>query len=181
LPVGWALDTLGPRRTASVLFLTGRGCGGATLFATAQTPGTITLAMILIGIGCAPILMSTYYIFARILPAAIFGTLAGLTVGVSSLGNILSAAPWPGRSRSSAGARRSGASPIFTALVGFGIAALVRDPPKPEGEPRGSLVDLLAMPALWPILIAMFVCYAPAAGVRGLWISPYVAEVHGAT
>ena len=36
------------------------------------------------------------------------------------------------------------------------------------------------MPALWPILIAMFVCYAPAAGVRGLWISPYVAEVHGA-
>jgi predicted MFS family arabinose efflux permease len=41
-------------------------------------------------------------------------------------------------------------------------------------------LDLLAMPALWPILIAMFVCYAPAAGVRGLWISPYVAEVHGA-
>jgi hypothetical protein len=59
--------------------------------------------------------------------------------------------------------------------------ALVRDPKKPEGEPRGSLVDLLAMPALWPILIAMFVCYAPAAGLRGLWISPYVAEVHGAT
>jgi MFS family permease len=36
------------------------------------------------------------------------------------------------------------------------------------------------MPALRPILNAMFVCYAPAAGVRGLWISPYVAEVHGA-
>jgi hypothetical protein len=49
-------------------------------------------------------------------------------------------------------------------LSALGIAALVRDPPKPEGEPRGSLLDLLAMPALWPILIAMFVCYAPAAG-----------------
>jgi hypothetical protein len=76
LPVGWALDTLGPRRTASVLFLLGAG-GGATLFARRRGPARSRFAMILIGIGCAPILMSTYYIFARTLPAAIFGTLAG--------------------------------------------------------------------------------------------------------
>jgi predicted MFS family arabinose efflux permease len=179
LPVGWALDTLGPRRTASVLFLLGAG-GGAALFATAQGPGTITFAMILIGIGCAPILMSTYYIFARTLPAAIFGTLAGLTVGVSSLGNILSAAPMAWAVESFGWRETVAGFAVFTALVALAIAILVRDPPKPEGEPKGSLLDLLAMPALWPILVAMFVCYAPAAGVRGLWISPYVAEVHGA-
>jgi predicted MFS family arabinose efflux permease len=179
LPVGWALDTLGPRRTASILFLIG-AAGGAVVFATAQTPGMITLAMILIGIGCAPILMSTYYIFARTLPAAIFGTLAGLTVGVSSLGNILSAAPMAWAVDSFGWRETVWGFAIFTALIGVGIAALARDPPKPEGEPRGSLLDLIATPALWPILIAMFVCYAPAAGVRGLWISPYVAEVHGA-
>jgi predicted MFS family arabinose efflux permease len=179
LPVGWALDTLGPRRTASILFLIG-AAGGAVVFATAQTPGMITLAMILIGIGCAPILMSTYYIFARTLPAAIFGTLAGLTVGVSSLGNILSAAPMAWAVDSFGWRETVWGFAIFTALIGVGIAVLVRDPPKPEGEPRGSLLDLIATPALWPILIAMFVCYAPAAGVRGLWISPYVAEVHGA-
>jgi MFS family permease len=141
LPVGWALDTLGPRRTASVLFLIG-AAGGATLFATAQGPGTITLAMILIGIGCAPILMSTYYIFARTLPAAIFGTLAGLTVGVSSLGNILSAAPMAWAVDSFGWRETVWGFAIFTALIGIGIAALVRDPPKPEGEPRGSLLDL---------------------------------------
>ncbi len=179
LPVGWALDTIGPRRTASVLFLVG-AAGGASLFATAHSPGTITIAMILIGIGCAPILMSTYYIFARTLPAAIFGTLAGLTVGVSSLGNILSAAPMAWAVDTFGWRETVWGFAIFTALIGLGIAALVRDPPKPEGEPRGSLLDLLATPALWPILAAMFVCYAPAAGVRGLWISPYVAEVHGA-
>jgi predicted MFS family arabinose efflux permease len=179
LPVGWALDTLGPRRTASVLFL-GGGAGGAALFAGAQGPGAITVAMILIGIGCAPVLMSTYYIFARTLPAAIFGTLAGLTVGVSSLGNILSAAPMAWAVEAFGWRETVAGFAVFTALVGLGIAALVRDPPKPQGEPRGSLIDLLKMPALWPILIAMFVCYAPAAGVRGLWISPYVAEVHGA-
>ena len=179
LPVGWALDTIGPQRTASVLFLVG-AAGGAALFATAHSPGTITIAMILIGIGCAPILMSTYYIFARTLPAAIFGTLAGLTVGVSSLGNILSAAPMAWAVDTFGWRETVWGFAIFTALIGLGIAALVRDPPKPEGEPRGSLLDLLATPALWPILAAMFVCYAPAAGVRGLWISPYVAEVHGA-
>jgi hypothetical protein len=37
LPVGWALDTLGPRRTASVLFLIG-AAGGAALFARRRGP-----------------------------------------------------------------------------------------------------------------------------------------------
>jgi sugar phosphate permease len=157
-----------------------RGGGGSGALRTAQTPGMITLAMILIGIGCAPILMSTYYIFARTLPAAIFGTLAGLTVGFSSLGNILSAAPMAWAVDSFGWRETVWGFAVFTLSSALGIAALVRDPPKPEGEPRGSLLDLLATPALWPILIAMFVCYAPAAGVRGLWISPYVAEVHGA-
>jgi predicted MFS family arabinose efflux permease len=179
LPVGWSLDTLGPRRTASFLVLLG-AAGGAALFAAAQTPGMIVAAMIMIGIGCAPVLMSTYYIFARTLPAAIFGTLAGVTVGVSSLGNILSAAPMAWAVETFGWRETVAGFAVFTALIALGIAIFVRDPPKPKGEPRGSLMDLLAMPALWPILVAMFVCYAPAAGVRGLWISPYVADVHGA-
>jgi predicted MFS family arabinose efflux permease len=180
LPVGWSLDTLGPRRTASVLVLLG-AAGGAALFAAAQTPGTIVAAMVLIGIGCAPVLMSTYYIFARTLPAAVFGTLAGVTVGVSSLGNILSAAPMAWAVGTFGWRETVAGFAVFTALIALGIAFFVRDPPKPKGEPRGSLLDLLAMPALWPILIAMFVCYAPSAGVRGLWISPYVADVHDAS
>ncbi len=180
LPVGWALDHWGPRRTASILFM-GGAAGGATLFAMAQGPGAITLAMILIGIGCAPVLMSTYFIFARVFSAAIFGTLAGITVGVSSLGNILSAAPLAWAIETFGWRETVGGFAVFTILIGLGIAILVRDPPKPKGEATGSLLDLLKMPVLWPILAMMFVCYAPAAGVRGLWISPYVSDVHAAT
>jgi hypothetical protein len=178
LPVGWALDTLGPRRTASVLFLGGRG-GGRDALRHGTEPGTITLAMILIGIGCAPILMSTYYIFARTLPAAIFGTLAGLTVGVLA------------RQHPVGGTPGLGGGQLRLARDGVGLRRLHRAdrhrhrrpgprPAQARGRAARIAVDLLAMPALWPILIAMFVCYAPAAGVRGLWISPYVAEVHGA-
>ncbi|MGB3147643.1 MAG: MFS transporter, partial [Paracoccaceae bacterium] len=84
LPIGAALDRFGPRRTAAVLLGLG-GAGGAAIFATATGPMALHLAMTLIGIGCAPVLMASYFIFARSYPAALFGTLAGAMVGAGSL------------------------------------------------------------------------------------------------
>jgi predicted MFS family arabinose efflux permease len=136
--------------------------------------------MILIGIGCAPVLMSTYYIFARTFPAAVFGTLAGVTVGLSSLGNILATAPLAWLVEALGWRVTVGGFAALTAVIALAIAGLVRDPPRPEGEAKGSLLDLLRMPHLWPILVMMFVCYFPAAGLRGLWISPYLADGFGA-
>lgn len=175
LPVGWALDRIGPRRTAASLFLIGAG-GGATIFALAQTPDTIIWAMMLIGVGCAPILMATYYIFARQFSAAIFGTLAGVTVGLSSLGNIASATPLAWLIAMFGWRATVGGFAALTVVIAFAIALIVRDPQKPVDEAKGSLMDLLRMPQLWPVMVMMFVCYAPAAGLRGLWISPYLAD-----
>ncbi len=64
---------------------------------------------------------------------------------------------------------------------GGGDPVLVRDPPRLDGTGKGSLLSLLQMPAIWPILAMMTVCYTPIAGLRGLWIGPYFADVHGAT
>ncbi|MGB3280455.1 MAG: MFS transporter, partial [Pseudorhodobacter sp.] len=77
IPVGAALDKIGPRLTASVLFAVG-GAGGAALFALASTGLQVKLAMGLIGVGCSPVLMANYYIFARQFSARVFGSLAGL-------------------------------------------------------------------------------------------------------
>ena len=65
-------------------------------------------------------------------------------------------------------------------VAGGVVAALVRDPAKAAatGE-KGSVLTLLATPALWPIFAMMFVCYAPAAGLRGLWLGPYFTDVYG--
>lgn len=180
LPVGWALDTLGPRRTAASLFMLG-ALGGCLVFATAQGPGAIMIAMGMIGIGCAPVLMSTYYIFARSFSVAIFGTLAGVTVGFSSLGNLLSAAPLAWAVDTFGWRETVFATAVFTLIVALGILAFVRDPAKPEGEAHGSFAELLRIRAIWPIYIGMFICYAPMAGIRGLWISPYVTDRFGAT
>lgn len=180
LPVGWALDTIGPRRTASVLFILG-AVGGCIVFAIAQGPTGIILAMGMIGIGCSPVLMSTYYIFARRFSAAMFGTLAGVTVGVSSLGNLLSAAPLAWLVEAIGWRETLWATAAFTLIVALGILIFVRDPAKPEGEANGSFIELLRIRALWPIFVGMFICYAPMAGIRGLWISPYLTDRFGAT
>ena len=65
IPVGTALDKVGPKLTSSFIFLLG-GAGGSVIFALATTPLHITISMGLIGVGCSPVLMGSYYIFARI-------------------------------------------------------------------------------------------------------------------
>lgn len=179
IPVGAALDRVGPRRTAAVLLGAG-GAGGAAVFAMAQGPGAVMVAMALIGVGCAPVLMAAYYIFARTYSAAVFGTLAGVVIGVGSLGNIASSLPLAAAVEAFGWRAALWGLAGVTLVVALGLAVLVRDPPKVAGGARGSLLDLLRMGALWPVLVMMAACYAPAAGLRGLWVGPYYADVFGA-
>ena len=173
IPVGSALDRLGPRRTAA--WLLGLGGGGALLFAASQTPVHVMLAMALIGAGCSPVLMAAYVIFARVYPPAIFATLAGATVGLGSLGNVLSAAPLAALVEAVGWRASLGGLALITLLVALLLWIAVRDPaPDPGGATGGSVLDLLRMPALWPILLMMFAGYGPAASIRGLWAGPYV-------
>jgi predicted MFS family arabinose efflux permease len=178
LPVGWALDRIGPRLTASGLLAVG-GIGAA-VFALANGPGQINVAMVLIGIGCSPVLMASYYIFARTYSPAVFGTLAGAMIGIGSLGNIASSLPLSLAVQTFGWRGTVWVLAIVTLIVAAAIATLVRDPERITSGPRGSLLDLLKMPAIWPILIMMAVCYAPAAALRGLWVGPYYTDVFGA-
>lgn len=178
IPVGALLDRVGPRFTTAGLLAI--AAIGAAIFASAAAPEAIKYAMLLIGIGCAPVLMAAYVIFARSFPPAAFGTLAGMVIGIGSLGNIAASVPlsaavdligWRGTMWGLAG---------LTALTALAILAAVRDPARPEAGSKGSILDLLRMPALWPILLMMAACYAPAAGLRGLWAGPYLTDVFGA-
>ena len=179
-PVGWALDRVGPRLTSMVLLALG-GAGGAVVFALAEGPGAIMLAMGLIGIGCSPVLMASYYIFARAYSPAVFGTLAGAVVGIGSLGNIAGSLPLAWTVEAFGWRETLFALAGVTLATAAAIGLLVRDPARVEGGAKGSVLDLLRMPVLWPVLIMMVVCYAPAAGLRGLWIGPYYADVFDAS
>lgn len=181
IPVGALLDRVGPRRTAAALLAAGGG-GGALIFATAQGPMALHLAMILIGIGCAPVLMAAYFIFARLYSPQVFGTLAGVMVGVGSLGNIAGAAPLAWFVEQVGWRPTMGTLAALAVVVSVGLYWFVRDPARvaPQSEDKGSLAEVLAIRALWPVLALMFVAYAPAAVIRGLWAGPYLSGVYGA-
>jgi len=173
IPVGEALDRIGPRITVVGLFALG-GAGGAAVFALAQSPNHITFAMVLIGIGCSPVLMASYYIFAKMYPAAMFSTLAGGMIGFGSLGNLASAAPMAWAVQTLGWRETMWGLAAVTLAVAVILWVFVKDPPKENvTAPKGSVLDLLRIPALWLILAMMFVNYAPAAGIRGLWVGPY--------
>jgi nitrate/nitrite transporter NarK len=182
-PVGWALDRLGPRRTVAVTMAI--GSVGAFLFAQAGSANIATVAMALVGIGCSPIFMSSLYLFARTEAPARFGLLTSIFIGLGSLGNLVGAAPL------ALAAQAYGWRPTMLAFaVAFLLAtvlaaALVRDPPavtdasgKHEGLLQG-LKSIVAIGPLWLLAPITLVGYAIIATARGLWIAPYMTQVHG--
>lgn len=180
IPVGEALDRLGPRLTSVVLFVVG-GAGGAMLFAFAQTPSHIIWAMVLIGIGCSPILMASYYIFAKMYPVALFSTLAGAVIGFGSLGNLASSVPLAWAVELLGWRHTMIGLSVITFLISVALWLFMQDPPRSETrQANGSVLDLLKIRALWLIFPMMFVNYAPAAGIRGLWVGPFGTDVFGA-
>ncbi|WP_299618598.1 MFS transporter [uncultured Tateyamaria sp.] len=180
IPVGWALDTIGPRRTSGWLLLVG-GAGGSALFALAQGPLYIHAAMLLIGIGCSPVLMASFYKFAREFNPTRFATLAAVMIGVGTVGNLISSFPMAFAAETIGWRNAMWGLAFVSGMVALGCLITVRDPDKPQGEAKGSLFDLLKMPALWVIFPIMFVNYAPIAGIRGLWIGPYLSDVFAMT
>jgi MFS family permease len=182
-PVGWALDRLGPRRTVAVAMTI--GSAGAVLFAQAGGAATAGFAMVLIGIGCSPIFMASLFLFVRTAQPARFGLLTSLFIGLGSLGNIAGAAPL-----AIAAAQFGWRGSMLAMALGFLAAtvlavALMRDPqPRPARAATGEglwqgLASILALRPLWLIAPLALTSYAVVATVRGLWIGPFMTQVHG--
>ncbi len=178
--IGWALDTHGPRRTAAALMMLGGG-GGAALFALATTPAHISIAMALIGVGCAPVLMASYYIFALEYPPARFAALAALMVVVGMLGNLVASYPMTLAAESIGWRASLWVLATATAATAIGIWVFVRDPKKEITAEKGSFREVLRIRALWFIFPLMLVSYAEVGALRGLWIGPYLFEVFEAS
>lgn len=182
-PVGWALDRLGPRRT--VAFAMAIGTVGAFLLTQAGSAATAGFAMALIGIGCSPVFMSSLFLFARNAAPERFGLLTSLFIALGSLGNIAGAAPL-----AIAAGHFGWRGAMMAMAVGFLVATvlavtLVRDPPpRPasatpdEGLLQG-LASILALKPLWLIAPLTITGYAIVATARGLWIGPFMTQVHG--
>lgn len=180
-PIGVALDRIGPRGTIT-------GClvfavAGSALFALAQSHLVATIAMALIGIGCAPMLMAPLYIFAKTEPPARFAALGSLFLACGLIGGLIAASPlaWLVKAVGWRDAIRVFA--VITAIVTLLNFLVVRDPPQeaaPEGGSLfGDVLALLKLPAMTPILVMSFAISAPVFTERSLWVGPFFGEVYG--
>ena len=180
-PLGWALDTLGPRRTVSAQMLA--AVAGALLFATANSAAALNLAMLLIGAGCGSIYMGAIYMFGRIAPPQRFALLCSWLLGLGTAGNLLAASPlaWAAQSIGWRGAMVGMA--VATALSAISVLVLIRDPVRITSHGSrglfGGIGDILRIRELWPLLPITAVSYAVVLAERGLWAGPYFSSVFG--
>ncbi len=180
-PVGWALDTVGPRRTVALQMLA--AVAGAFLFAAAQSPAALNAAMLLIGAGCGSIYMGALYVFGREAEPSRFALLCSLLLGLGTAGNLAAASPL-GLAAETIGWRSAMAvMGVATALSALSVFLLVRDPPRLSGNSDhgffSGIADVLKIRSLWPLLPITGVSYAVVLAERGLWAGPFFSSVYG--
>ena len=182
IPVGWGLDRFGPRIVSSILLLIGGG-GGAFLFASAQNPSHINLSMALLGVGCSPILMASYYIFVRNYSPKIFATLAATFLGIGSLGTLIGASPLTYFVGILGWREAVELIGIFTIFISLFLLFTVKNPDiKYESSvSSGGFWSILKSKDILLIAPIAIICYAPVAGLRGIWLGPYFEKKFEAT
>jgi len=180
-PVGIGLDRFGPRRTAGVIFGLA-GTGGAFLFALANGPMALVVAMGLLGIGCAPVLMSGIFLFARRFDPMRFAVLSSWLIAFGNLGNVIGTEPLAAAAEAYGWRGVMAGLGISNLIVAVAVLRFVEDPPVESSAGAGlrGYVTLLKTPALWTIFPMVLLCYAPVAGIRGLWAGPWLQDLFGA-
>jgi MFS family permease len=182
IPVGWGLDRVGPRLVSSILLFIGGG-GGAFLFSYAQNPTHINLSMALFGIGCSPVLMASYYIFVRSYSPKVFSTLAAAFLGIGSLGNLLGSSPLTYFVGIFGWREVVAFIGIITILISIFLLVAVKDPPVKyeNNKSAGGFWSILKSRDILLIAPLAIICYAPSAGLRGIWLGPYFEQKFGAS
>ncbi len=179
--VGVGLDRFGPRRTA-VWIMAPFGTAGGLMFAGAQSPSMIIIAMALIGIGFSPVLMAAMFVFAKRFKPAQFASFSSMFIGFGIAGAVMGASPlayaedligWRGVMLGLAGV-----GVLISAWIWFGL-----EDPEVAGDNSTSsgfsgYLELLRIRELWQLWPSVFVAYGAMIGIRGLWAGPYLTTMH---
>jgi MFS family permease len=188
IPVGMALDRFGPRiSTVALIGLAVAGCG---LFASAQGLWGFTAARVLMGLGCAVLLMGPFILFTLWFPSRQFASLVGIILSAGNAGALLATAPLA-RAAAAFGWRETFlAVAVITAVMGIIAWIVFRDAPEGSAfhdRPKESFKDsfrgvreVVRVRHFWPVFWAHFFGYSVFVTLFGLWGGPYLSDVHGA-
>ncbi|MBL6457099.1 MFS transporter [Belnapia sp. T6] len=187
VPVGLALDRIGPRLTVAALSLP--AALGALAQGLAPDAGWFLAGRFLLGLGCAASFMASVVLCARWHAGEGLTTALARVFAFSQAGVLLAGAPFAWL----AGWLGWRGAYAASAAVTLGLALLwwlwVRDDPPDRPRPQrpaetlaGALRGQLTVwrtPGLLPVLAMHLVGYAAMATVLAVWAGPYLSEVHG--
>lgn len=187
IPLGAAIDRYGPRRC--MLASVGAAVLGCLVFAWSDSLAGLTIARALMGLGCSSFFMGPLTIYTRWFRTGQFSTLAGIQLGIGTIGTLFATAPLA-ISTELYGWRMSF---VFVAagaaIVGVVVAFVVRD--APPGAPAEAhrpaslkesfvgLGEVIRVPGFRQLFAIQFVGYSAFVAVLGLWGGPFVSDVLG--
>lgn len=186
LPLGVALDRYGPKLCMVVsAVVTGIGAVG---FGIARDAGDLVTARALLGFGTASFLMAPVALYARWFAPERFSTLAGIQLGVGSLGAIFATAPLAWATQSFGWRTTFIAVGIFTIGLTLLILLIVSDdPPGVKREPHketlreaiAGIWQVIRTPSMGRIFLIQLSSYPSYVLVVGLWGGPYLTHIYG--
>jgi MFS family permease len=185
IPLGMALDRFGPR--LCLLVCAGITVGGIVLFASATSPGGLILGRALQGLGASASLIASLAIYVRRFPPDRFATLAGLQVGIGTVGTLIATAPLA-FSTMAIGWRGSFLLvAAITCLIAVVLAFVVKDDGTTASNGRhetlaeslSGILTVIRTPSLGRVFLMNMVVYSSFALIVGLWGGPYLTHVYG--
>lgn len=187
IPVGIAIDRWGPRRTILVTLVV--AFIGALGFAHGDGLLQLTIARVVLGFGCAALLIGPMVLFSRWFAPEKFATISGILIAIGSLGVIASTMPLAWFSAQFGWRNAFYVTAGITVVMGIASYFILRDEPQAEAKPAAtpeSLADALrgvkeavANPNFKYLFVIIFNVYATFITIMGLWSGPYLHDVHG--
>ena len=173
IPVGWFLDKYGPRFL--ILILLGIiGSIGIMTVSLATKVYQLHIGMTFIGIGFSPVLMSSYFIFAKRFDVSKFSTMASIISGVGSFGLLIGSFPLT-YSTELIGWRYT---LVILSLINFFISIFIflcldKTHVTNKASKFSDLLQIFKVRKIWFVFPLVLMCYAPVSGLRGVWLGPY--------
>jgi MFS family permease len=179
IPLGIAIDRLGPRRTMGLLSFA--AVGGALAFALGRTPGHLIAARVLLGIGMSGNMMILMALLARWFPVDRFASLSGTAIAVGAVGNLLAATPLAVLTLKIGWRNSFLLFACVNAVVVAAFILVIKDYPEgrvPERKrtqsPFEGLGRLAGMYGYWAISLTNFIRYGYFAALQSLWLGPFL-------
>lgn len=187
IPAGILLDRYGPRRTIPFMLLT--VVAGSYLFAAANSGASLIAGRIGMGFGVAAIGMAAIVASTRWYPTAWFGTVVGIILGLSQVGNLAATVPMAYVSAEIGWRNTYVSVTVITATLALASALFIRDAPdshpfharRPETFTQAwrGVIEVLSVRDLWPLLVIASAAFAMISCILGLWSGPYLHDMYG--